>query len=229
MLRASAGLSVEEVVRAGDRSMPAQRALVLGRDRLAARGAAARCRRPARRSGRPIVDVASSPAPSPCSTRTARKNGQRRCISTSNSARPRRRRRRNCSNAVPTPYQPGSISRHWRPPEHPRDGPQVLDPRRRRARGRAAADVQSRDLGDRRDGAEELDEAVGRRTRARGRRRMARADRSSIARRRTGRRDRVAGCDRATRLQRGRDQRLEVSPGRARRWSTWPRRSRPAR
>ena len=97
------------------------------------------------------------PAPCPCSPSRCGRTASARA---SRAAAPRRRHRSRSSaaNAEPEPYQPGSISAALRPAEHPRDGAQVLDAPGAGPRRRPAADVQRRDLADRRDRREELDE-----------------------------------------------------------------------
>ena len=89
---------------------------------------------------------------------TLRKNGQRACISRSAGAA-RRASRSSASTARAEAVPAGQHQPALRPAEHPRDGAQVLDRLRRRARRRAAADVELGDLGDRRRGAEVVDEA----------------------------------------------------------------------
>ena len=116
----------------------------------------------------------------PCSTASLRKNGQRACMSASSAMPSRRGRASHASTAMPKPYQPGQHQPALAPAEHPRDRAQVLDPRRRRARRRPAADLELGDLGDRRRRAEVVDETPASRTRARGTRRAHARDSASI-------------------------------------------------
>ena len=156
------------------------------------------------------------PAPCPCCRSTLRKNGQRSYIRAAarRRRRPRRRRRR---TRVPTPYQPGSISRHCVQPNTHGIARRSSMRSDAGARRRAAADVERRDLADRRDRAEERRRTPAPRTRARGRRRAPRADSSSIAAsNERGRRDRGRSSTPGRRLERGGDEGLEVAAGRRR-------------
>ena len=144
---------------------------------------------------------------------TLRKNGHCSCISRSSASALGVAARATSSTAVPKPYQPGSISRHW-----PQLNTHGIARRssmrvRRRARRRPAADVELGDLGDRRRARGSTRRTRASRTRARDTRVSAMADSSSSARVELGgaRSPMPLGVDEA-RLHRRGDERFEVAP-----------------
>ena len=133
------------------------RALVLGDDLVEHPAPQLPRRRPVRSSARP-GPYRPWPAPAPCSTARSRKNGHRRYRSRSTSSRPSPSSIHS-SNAVPVPYQPGSITRDWLQASTHGMARRSEIWRGRLARGRPAADVERADLADRRRRLEVLDES----------------------------------------------------------------------
>ncbi len=139
----------------------------------------------------------------------ARKNGQRCVHRPQLVQRALRRSSSHCDTAPPKPYQPGSIARHWLQLNTHGMARRSSSRCEGLREGGPAADVEARDLGDRRRRAEVVHEAR-RAARGRGSGSSASAESSSMISAR--RPSPSAGARREARLERGRHQDLEVAP-----------------